>query len=76
MEWMLRTPEWSFLLPVQSPRPPQLFVKPDDRWEVNNVYQHHLEYAEGLERTLRAFVETTGRPGPLQIPDLPESAGE
>jgi arylsulfatase A-like enzyme len=60
-EWTLRTPEWAFLLPVQSPaeqppRQPQLYVKPDDQWEVNNVIQHHPELAEKLEQTLRAFV--------------------
>ena len=61
IEYALRTPEWAFLLPHQpsagdAERPPQLYVKPDDRWEVNNVLQHHLELAEQLERTLRDFV--------------------
>ncbi len=60
IEYALRTPEWAFLLPIKtSPedaeRVPQLYVKPDDRWEVNNVLQHHLELAEQLERTLRDF---------------------
>jgi len=69
IEWGLRTPEWAFLLPVQlhpddSGRSPQLYVKPDDRWEVNEVRQHHLEGAESLERTLRAFVQAAGQPGP------------
>lgn len=73
VEYALRTPEWAFLLPLPSPtssapkegegeagieRAPQLYVKPDDRWEVNNVLQHHLELAEQLERTLRDFVAT------------------
>jgi len=60
IEYALRTPEWAFLLPVKpsaedAERVPQLYVKPDDRWEVNNVLQHHLELAEQLERTLRDF---------------------
>jgi arylsulfatase A-like enzyme len=64
IEYALRTPEWAFLLPIKpSPedaeRVPQLYVKPDDRWEVNNVLQHHLELAEQLEKTLRDFVTTT-----------------
>lgn len=55
IEWALRTPEWAFLLPVQvpdgdAPRAAQLFLKPDDRWEVNDVRQHNLELAEELER--------------------------
>jgi arylsulfatase A-like enzyme len=74
-EWALRSPDWSFLLPVAQapeapPRPPQLYVKPEDRWEVNNVLQHHLELAEHLEQTLRGFVEATRRPGPLRPPEL------
>jgi arylsulfatase A-like enzyme len=60
IEWALRTPEWAFLLPVQTPedQPPrelQLYVRPDDSWEVNNVIQHHPELAENLERALREF---------------------
>jgi hypothetical protein len=77
VEWALRTPEWALLLPVQPapgdpPRATQLYVKPDDRWEVNNVVQHHLDFAEQLERTLRAFVAAAARPGPLGVPPLPE----
>jgi arylsulfatase A-like enzyme len=65
-EWALRTPEWSFLLPIAAPAedPPrfsQLYVKPDDRWEVNNVLQHHLELAERLEQALRTGMAAPGR---------------
>jgi arylsulfatase A-like enzyme len=71
----LRTPEWSFLLPARVPEGdgpggPQLYVRPDDRWEVNNVIQHHLELAEHLEQVLRGFVEEARRPGPLTPPAL------
>ncbi len=57
-EWALRTSEWAFLLPVEvpseyPPRGPQLYVKPEDRFEVNNVVQHHAELAEEMERKLR-----------------------
>jgi arylsulfatase A-like enzyme len=74
-EWALRTPEWGFLfpLPTSAADPPpkhRLYVKPDDRWEVNDVNQHHLELAESLEQTLRGFVEATRRDGPLQPPEL------
>jgi arylsulfatase A-like enzyme len=74
--WCLRTAGWAFLLPAQpeegTPRGPELYVKPDDRWEVNNVVQHHLEWAEQLERTLCDFVAAALRPGPLVPPPLPE----
>src|SRR5262249_1994830 len=49
---------------------PELYVKPDDRWEINNVYQHHLELAEHLERVLHGFVDATRQPGALRIPEL------
>jgi arylsulfatase A-like enzyme len=79
IEYALRTPEWAFLLPVQPSaedalRAPRLYVKPDDRWEVNDVVQHHAELAEQLERTLRDFVTASCQPGALQAPPLP--AGE
>jgi arylsulfatase A-like enzyme len=75
VDWALRTPEWAFLLPVQTPadepaRTPQLYGKPDDRWEVNNVVQHHLELAEHLEQVLRDYAAASHRPGPLEAPTL------
>jgi arylsulfatase A-like enzyme len=62
VEWSIRTAGWALLLPLSTPpedlpRSPQLFVKPDDRWEVNDVRQHHLELAEELEQALRKNVE-------------------
>jgi arylsulfatase A-like enzyme len=80
-EWALRTPQWGYILPVEPgpdlpPRSPQLYVKPDDRWEVNNVVQHHLELAEHLEATLRGFVEATRRPGLLEGPALRDVEAE
>jgi len=61
VEWSLRTRDWAFLLPDvvgenNPPRERQLYVKHDDRWEVNNVLQHNLELAESLEQTLRSFI--------------------
>jgi len=78
VEWLLRSPEWAFLLPVapfpeDGPRVPQLYVKPEDPWEVNDLVQHHQDWAEQLEKTLRAFVVATRGPGPLQYPPLPRS---
>jgi arylsulfatase A-like enzyme len=76
--WALRTPDWALLLPPQTETEavggPRLYVKPDDRWEVNDVAPRHLELVEGLERTLRAFVAATAEPGPLRYPPLPEEA--
>jgi hypothetical protein len=56
----LRNLEWALLLPQLhgTEKAPQLFVKPEDRWEVNDVLQHHLERAEELEKQLREFLNT------------------
>jgi arylsulfatase A-like enzyme len=67
----LRTPEWNLLLSGDVAAPPKLFVKPDDRWEVNDVYQHHAELGDRLKQTLHDFVTATKRPGALVIPELP-----
>jgi arylsulfatase A-like enzyme len=81
LEWALRTLDWAYLLPLRTfsgdpPRKEQLFVKPDDRWEVNDVRQHHLELAEHVEQVLRAFSEAVRRPGPLTYPELRDVEGE
>lgn len=75
LEWGLHTPEWTLLLPVRNAigdesRAAQLYVKPDDRCEVNNVIQHHPDLVEQLERTLREFVSATQFPGPFHPPAL------
>ncbi len=74
LEWAIRTPEWAFLLPLQvapgAARGAQLYAKPDDRWEVNNVIQHHLELAERLERALRAFIAASEVGGPFMPPEV------
>lgn len=60
-EWAIRTHEWAYLLPGPQPdgdpaRPPMLFEKPDDRWEVNDLRSRHVEKADELEALLRAAV--------------------
>lgn len=59
-EWALRTPEWGFLLPVRVPdgevREPQLFAKPEDDCEVNDLRPRNVELAEELEAKLRGII--------------------
>jgi hypothetical protein len=78
--WAIRTPDWALLLPAPAgptlAAPPRLYVKPDDRWEVNDVLQHHLELAQHLEQTLRMFVRAAGQPGPVAYPALPAAIPE
>jgi arylsulfatase A-like enzyme len=66
----LRTARWAFLLPGLGSGPARLYVKPDDRWEVNDVLQHQPERGEQLEQVLRAFVAASASPGPLTYPEL------
>ncbi|MEO2091567.1 MAG: hypothetical protein ABGY75_19090, partial [Gemmataceae bacterium] len=57
-EAALRTDTHALLLPLtdsdDEPRSPQLYEKPDDRWEMNNVRQPNLELADEMEAELRA----------------------
>jgi hypothetical protein len=77
LEYSLRTPEWSLILPFhQADRQAQLYVKPDDRWEVNDIRQHYLEFAEHLEGVLHEAVIATLQPGPLNLPALPDLDAE
>lgn len=74
--WLLRSPEMALLVSTQVdgegiPLEPQLFVKPADRWEVNDVFAQHVDRADGLRQTLQTFLEATRRPGPLLAPPLP-----
>ena len=69
--WCLRTPQWALLIPAATGQPPRLYVKPEDRSEVNDLSAHHLEWAESLVRLLGDFREAARQPGPLRPPPLP-----
>ena len=87
MESALRTPDWKLIVPSNSSgqasvRDRQLYVKPEDRWEINNVVQHHLELADELEQKLQEFIKSdftfSGEPltSPLApAPRSPEARG-
>jgi arylsulfatase A-like enzyme len=47
--WAVRTADWYLLVADSPDAVRQLFVKPDDRWEVNNLAQHHSETVARLE---------------------------
>ncbi|HZU38618.1 MAG TPA: hypothetical protein VFA18_22015, partial [Gemmataceae bacterium] len=75
VEWALRTPQWSFLMPVRqevddNPRPRQLYVRPDDRWELNDLMQHHLPLADHLAEVLHEFATRSKSPETFQLPAL------
>jgi arylsulfatase A-like enzyme len=51
--WSVRTRDW-YLLATDAPETTRrLYVKPDDRWEFNDVAQHHPETVAELEKVYR-----------------------
>ena len=60
--------------PAEGTRPPELYRKPEDRWDQNNVIERHPEVADHLELTLRRFVEAVGRDAIDALPQLREVA--
>jgi len=78
-EFAIRTHMWHLIVPVEPdtddpPRGPELYRKPEDRWEQNDVAERHPEIAEHLELTLRRFVEAVGHDALEDIPTLREIA--
>ncbi len=81
VEWALRTPQWGFVLPLQgevedAARSPQLYAKPEDRWEVNDVSQHHLELTEYFRQLLHEWAAATQQAGALLAPKLRDVEAE
>ncbi len=84
-EWALRTHDAVMLYQesgeIEDPaREVQYFVKPDDRWEVNEVRVHHLDRVDQYRQVLDAFLEQTRHrwqePHPLLGPPLPAPVEE
>jgi arylsulfatase A-like enzyme len=58
----VRNPEWYWLRPAPD-RPAQLFVKPDDRWEIHDVHLQQEVVTEDLERIAGEFSRRYINPG-------------
>jgi arylsulfatase A-like enzyme len=73
-EMAIRTHLWYLIVPLESdpeePRTMELFRKPEDRWDQNNVLEQQTEVAEHLELALRRFVEAVGRGSTAELPFL------
>ncbi|MBV8678187.1 MAG: sulfatase [Planctomycetaceae bacterium] len=74
-EFAIRTHLWHLIVPVEPdpdvpPRSPELYRKPEDRWDQNDVADQYPEVAEHLELTLRRFVEAVGRDALDTLPPL------
>jgi arylsulfatase A-like enzyme len=80
-EFAIRTHMWHLTLPVETdpddpPRGPELYRKPEDRWDQNDVAGLHPDVAEHLELTLRRVVGELNRGtfDPLAPPALRDVA--
>jgi arylsulfatase A-like enzyme len=77
-EFAIRTHLWHLVVPLESdpdePRSPELYRKPEDRWDQNNVIDQHPEVADHLELTLRRFVDYLGRESLVERPSLRDIA--
>jgi hypothetical protein len=78
-EFAIRTHLWHLILPVEvdpddPPRRVELYRKPEDRWDQNNVADQHAEVAEHLELTLRRFVDAVEQETLDALPVLREVA--
>jgi arylsulfatase A-like enzyme len=73
-EFAIRTHEWHLVLPIEvdpedPPRGVELYRKPEDRWDQNNVREQFPDVAEHLELALRRFADAVRRGEPVE--DLP-----
>lgn len=66
----IRTPTWSLLRHPDGSR--ELFAKPDDRWEVNEISQRCEQVANALEQALNQFQQTVQAGRPADLAPLPE----
>ena len=77
-EFAIRTHLWHLILPIEidpeEPRSAELYRKPEDRWDQNNVIEQHVEVAEHLELALRRFVEHLRSGGTEELPPLRDVA--
>ena len=73
-EFAIRTHLWHLILPIEidpeEPRGAELYRKPEDRWDQNNVIEQQIEVAEHLELALRRFVEQLHSGGAEEPPPL------
>jgi arylsulfatase A-like enzyme len=78
-EFAIRTHSWHLIVPVEPyaddpSRGLELYRKPEDRWDQNDVAELHAEVAEHLELALRRFVDALGRDALDTLPPLRDIA--
>ena len=78
-EFAIRTHHWHLILPIETdpddpPRTVELYRKPEDRWDQNDVAGQHPDVAEHLELALRRFAAAVRRDALADLPPLREVA--
>jgi len=77
-EFAIRTHAWHLTLPLihdpEEPRFVELYRKPEDRWDQNDVVEQNAEVADHLELALRRFAEALERDALDDLPPLRASA--
>jgi arylsulfatase A-like enzyme len=77
-EFAIRTHLWHLIVPIvtdpDEPRSAELYRKPEDRWDQNNVIDQNPEVAEHLELVLRRFVDNLRHGGSGDLPPLRDIA--
>jgi len=68
-QFSLRTQSW-FLRQAKDRR--ELYAKPDDRWEVNEVSDRCGEVAEQMAKAANLYLQAADTGGELNLPDLPD----
>ncbi len=74
-EFAIRTEHWHLTMPVEVdpddvPRGIELYRKPEDRWDQNNVAEANPEIVDQLELGLRRFVAALARDAIADLPPL------
>jgi arylsulfatase A-like enzyme len=77
-EFAIRTQHWHLILPLthdpEEPRAIELYRKPEDRWDQNNVASQHPDVADALELGLRRFAAAIENDALDDLPPLREVA--
>ncbi|MEW4570956.1 sulfatase [Tautonia sp. JC769] len=78
-EFALRSHYWHLIVPIEAdpddpPRAVELYRKPEDRWDQNDVSERHPELTEHLELVLRRFVAAVERDDFSQVLPLRDVA--
>ena len=60
LEWYAVTEQWSYLLPINGSRPPELYNLEDDPAEQHNIVREHPDVAAAMVFELRRFVGALG----------------